>query len=169
MNHHPKSAIALRARIVTALAASALIVIPALATPGSGFTPTPLSTGLFDPMDVKADKTDKWDLLLKTKADSTIGVDRLTVVPGGQSGWHTHAGATLVTVTVGEIVWYDGANPLCTSTTYHVGDGFVEPANHVHLVRNTTGATAEFTAVQIRPAGTAPRIDADKPTNCPSF
>lgn len=152
--------------VIGAGIAAAAAIVPALATPGSGFTPTSLSSGLFAALDVKADKTDKWDLFLKTEDRSTIAVDRLTVVPGGQSGWHTHAGVTLVTVTDGEVMWYDGENPLCTFATYRKGDGFVEPANHVHLVKNVSGSNAELIAIQMRPVGTSPRIDANKPTNC---
>lgn len=162
-----------RNRVVAAaavLAAAAVIVVPALATGSLNFTRTEVATGVLGAVDAKADKAGKWDLLLKTKADSTIGVDRLSVASGGHSGWHTHAGITLVTVTTGEVQWYDGANPLCTATTYRVGDSFVEPANHVHLVRNTTAATAEFIAVQIRPRDSAGRIDTPaKPTNCPTI
>ncbi len=149
---------------VAALAVSAGIILPALATPGSDFTPTPLSKGLFGPMDVKADKTDKWDLLLKTKDASDITVDRLSVGAGGQSGWHTHAGATFITITSGEVVWIDGL--ACSSTTYRAGEGFVEPANHVHLVRNASGSPADFIAVQVRPKNSPPRIDAPKPNSC---
>lgn len=149
---------------IIALAASAFHVIPAHATPPSGFARTEVSTGSFAPFDVKADKIEKWDLFLKTKDETTIGVDRLAVAVDGQSGWHTHAGATLVTVTVGEIVWIDGV--VCSRKTYRVGDTFVEPANHVHLVRNTSGAPAEFVAVQIRPEAAAGRIDAPAPENC---
>ena len=159
-----------KAGLAAVALAAATIVAPALATPGSGFTPNPQSSAVFDPLDVKADKTGKWDLFLKTKDDSTIGVDKLSVIAGGQSGWHTHTGATLVTVTVGEVRWYDGENPLCTFTTYRAGDTFVEPANHVHLVHNATGAPAEIVAIQMRPAGTSPRVDVPvKPTNCPAI
>src|SRR4029078_8547242 len=81
------------------VALGAFLVAPALATPGSGFAPQSLSTGLFAPMDLKADKTGKWDLMLKTKDSPIIGVDKLPVAGGGQSGWHTHTGVTLVTIT----------------------------------------------------------------------
>ncbi len=152
------------AAVVAVVAGSLMIGIPVLATPGSGFAPTPLSKGLFGQMDVKADKTGQWDLFLKTKASSDLGVDQLAVAAGGYSGWHSHAGATFITVTSGEITWLDG--PGCSSTTYHAGEGFVEPANHVHQVRNNTGAPATIVAVQIRPSGTPGRIDAPAPTNC---
>jgi quercetin dioxygenase-like cupin family protein len=146
------------------VALGAFLVAPALATPGSGFAPQALSTGLFAPMDLKADKTGKWDLMLKTKDSTIIGVDKLTVAGGGQSGWHTHTGVTLVTITVGSVKWTDGSN--CGTTIYQAGDSFVEPANRLHLVRNASASdTAEFIAIQLRPEGTGARIDAVAPVN----
>lgn len=160
---------------ITAVAAGTMFVAatlangPALATPASGFTRAEVSTGALGTVDAKADKTDKWDLFLKTKDDSTLGLDRLSIDGGGHSGWHMHAGITIVTVISGEVVWYDGANPLCVSRTYRAGESFVEPANNVHLVHNPSGATVAFSAVQMRPAGTGGRLDAPKPTNCPTI
>lgn len=152
-----------------ALVAATLIIVPAFATGSLGFTRTEVSTGLLGPVNAKADKTGQWDVTIKSKDDSTLGLDHLSVASGGHSGWHTHAGVTMVTVKVGEVRWYNGADPVCGSTVYRAGDSFIEPANNVHLVRNTTGATVEFTAVQIRPSGAPGRIDAPKPTNCPTI
>ena len=154
-----------------AIAATAAIGAPALATPSSGFTREEISTGLLEEVEVRAvardDEHDKWEVRLRTKDSSDLGLDRLSVTDGGHSGWHTHAGITMVTVIAGEVVWYDGASPGCPSKTYRVGDSFVEPADHVHLVRNASGGTAVFTAVQIRPQATAGRIDAPQPAGCP--
>jgi quercetin dioxygenase-like cupin family protein len=157
--------LALRLAAGTAIVAATVLVLPALATPGSGFSGAPQSLAPFAPMDVKADKTDHWDLLLKTKDVSDVGVDRLTIQPGGYSGWHTHAGATFVTITSGEVTWYDGER--CTITKYKAGEGFVEPANHVHQVANASDGVVTIVAVQMRPRGTAGRIDAPAPTSCP--
>lgn len=142
--------------------------LPVLATPGSGFVGTQVAKGLYDPMDIKAEKTDKWDLFLKTKADSDVYVFRNAIAIGGQSGWHTHPGPSLITVTVGEVVVYDGDNPLCTSKVYRVGDGIIDVGGgDVHLIRNESGAVAETVAVQFLPVGADRRQDRPKPTNCP--
>ena len=159
-----KRQLAVTGGFVAALTLSVFINLPALATPRSGFDRMALSLGLFGELDVKADKTGHWDLLLKTKDATDIGVDRLTVIPGGQSGWHKHAGPTFVTVTKGQLTWVDSTD--CVVRTYHEGDGFVEPANHVHLARNLTGSTVEFIAIQMRPQGSEGRIDSKAPTNC---
>jgi hypothetical protein len=58
-----------------ALMISTLCVSPALATPGSGFTPAPIVNGHFGTLNVNTskDKTDKWGLHLKTLDDTDIG------------------------------------------------------------------------------------------------
>ena len=148
----------------TVVVVGGFLVAPAIATPGSGFVPSSVAAFHYDALDVKADKDAKWDLFLKTKDDTDIGVDKLTVDPGGQSGWHTHAGPTFVTVKTGEITWYDGV--LCSWRIYHAGDSFIEAPNHSHMVVNAGADTAEFIAIQIRPKGTPGRIDAPLPANC---
>lgn len=142
------------------------IATPAWATGGSGFTPAPIVTGHYGSLDVKASKVEKWDMFLKTKDDSDVGADRLTVQPGGYSGWHSHPAPVFITVTQGEIQWYDGGNPLCTWQTYHAGQSFIEQAYRIHQIRNVAGAAAEFIGIRISPAGVGFRIDENKPTNC---
>ena len=149
--------------------AGGAIVVPALATPSSGFTRAELSTGVLDEVNTRGENDDKWEVRFRTKDESTLGLDRLTIVDGGHSGWHTHAGITMVTVIAGEVRWYDGADPGCPLKIYRVGDSFVEPANNVHLVQNISGGVAEFTAVQVRPRDAAGRIDAAQPAACPTF
>ena len=139
---------------------------PALATSGSGFSGAPVVNGHYGTLDVKADKVDKWDMFLKTKDDSDVGADRLMLQPSGYSGWHSHPAPVFVTVTQGEIQWFDGSNPLCTWQTYHTGQSFIEQAFRIHNVRNVGGETAEFVAIHINPTGVAFRIDENKPNNC---
>lgn len=145
---------------------------PALATPGSGFAPSPIVNGHFGTLTINTadDKTDKWGMVLKTLDSTDIGADRLTVQPQGYSGWHAHPSPVFVTVTQGTIEWYDAA--LCAAHTYHVGDSFIEPAYAPHNVRNPAaagGPVAEFVAVVIKPAGfvgPAFRLNRDEPSSC---
>ena len=152
------------------VAAAAAIITPALATPARDFTRTELSTGLLAEGEARA-RSDKWEVRVRTKEDTTVGLDRLTVLDDGHSGWHTHAGLTIATVVEGAVTWYDGSQPGCPAKTYRAGESFIEPANNVHLVHNTTGATVVYTAVQLRPAGAPGRIDAAQPEGpgCPAF
>ena len=143
---------------------------PALATPGSGFVPSPIVNGHFGQVDQKVDKVGSWDLVLRTKDDTDIGADRLTVQPQGYSGWHSHPAPVMVTVTHGTVEWLDAAT--CSPRTYTVGQSYIEPAGRAHNVRNPAaagGQVAEFIAVVIKPAGfvgPAFRLDQPLPASC---
>ena len=142
-----------------------LTTTPALATPGDKFSASGIVNGHFGELNVNTsgDKTGKWGLHLKTLDDTDIGADRLTVQPGGFSGWHAHPSPTFVTVTKGTIQWYDAA--LCTPHSYSQGDSFIEPAYGVHNVRNNGSETAEFIAIVIKPEGfVGPAFRLDRPT-----
>ena len=137
----------------------------ALATPGDKFSAAGVVNGHFGELNINTsgDKTGKWGLHLKTLDDTDIGADRLTVQPGGFSGWHAHPSPTFVTVTKGTIQWYDAA--LCTPHSYSQGDSFIEPAYGVHNVRNNGSETAEFIAIVIKPEGfVGPAFRLDRPT-----
>lgn len=154
------------------LLASAFLASPAPATQGSGFAPSPIVNGHFGTLDVNTanEKTGHWGLLLKSKDDTDVGADRLSIQPGGVSGWHAHPAPVFVTVTQGSVVWYDGSNPLCTAHTYNTGESFIEGPYRIHDVRNASAsASAEFIAVVIKPAGfegPAFRLDRPEPNNC---
>lgn len=158
---------------IAASVVAASLLAPAMATPGNGFAPNPIVNGHFGTLDVNTagDKTGKWGLHLKTLADTDIGADRLTVQPGGFSGWHKHPSPVFVTVTQGSIIWHDGSDPLCTAHTYNVGDSFIERAYGPHNVENASqSASAEFIAIVIKPinfVGMPFRIDVTPlPNNC---
>jgi quercetin dioxygenase-like cupin family protein len=142
-----------------------------LATPGSGISTenllAPVASGRFGKIDVKAE-TDSYELELKTKGLSDVHVVRNTLQPGGHSGWHTHPGPSLITVTSGTISNYSGDDPTCMPQVYSAGMGFVDPGGgHVHLIRNEGSAAAVTVAVQLLPAGAARRIDVTPdPVNC---
>lgn len=157
---------------IAALIASTLASAPALATPPSGFTPSPIVNGHFGTLNenTAGDKTGNWGMILKTLDDTDIGADRLNLAAGAFSGWHAHPSNVFVTVTQGSIVWVDGSDPLCTEHSYSAGQSFIERAYRIHNVRNASGsATAEYVAVIIRPegfVGPAFRLDRPEPNNC---
>lgn len=153
--------------VAVGLIGLAVYTASALATQGSGFTAVQQWKGVFGEIDVKAE-TDSYELELKAKDASDVYVTRNAIAAGGHSGWHTHPGPSLIIVTVGEIMAYDGDDPTCTPTRYRAGEGFVDPGDgHVHLLRNETDAPAETVAVQILPKDATRRIDTPAPGNCP--
>jgi len=116
-------------------------------------------------------RTDFWMAQLRTKGASDLYVVRNTFDPGTTTGWHTHPGPSMVTVTQGTITVYDGDDPTCSPKVFSAGNTFVDPTSnsHVHLVRNETGATAVTIAVQLVPQAAARRIDKPNPGFCPSI
>jgi quercetin dioxygenase-like cupin family protein len=144
--------------------AAALTVGPVLATPGSGFAPNPIVTGKFGPLMTISHKDPRWptwDLLFKTKDDTDLGVDVLTIQPGGYSGWHSHAGPIYVTVKTGAVRWYNGET--CSFQTFNAGDSYIEESHQVHLVENAYDGVTTLVAVAPRPHGAPGRLDAPEP------
>lgn len=142
----------------------------ALATPGMGFTGTTISVGRFEEIDVRnsALPGQHWQARLKTQGQSDLYVQSNVWAPGGTTGWHTHPGFSLITVTAGTVTAYDSDDPSCTPTVYTVGMGFVDPGgDHAHVLRNEGAVEARTTAVQLIPPGAIRRIDVADPGNCP--
>ena len=86
-----------------------------LATPATQFTSATLAKAQLDELKIKGQsKADHWQVKLKTKGSSDMYVQSNVWAPGGSSGWHTHPGPSLITVTAGEVTVYDGDDPTCT-------------------------------------------------------
>jgi hypothetical protein len=125
------------------------------ATSASGFTGTTIAVGRFEDIDV-------------SKGPAELYVQSNVLTPGGTTGWHTHPGHSLITVTAGTVTAYDRHDPSCTPHVYTAGMGFVDPGgDHVHILRNEGSVEARTIAVQLIPAGATRRIDADGSSSCP--
>ena len=159
--------------IAPALIVGAFTPMPALATPQCGFMSTNLlfpgtTMGAYFPsgaLDLMCrSNLPDWLLFTRVRGDSDLYITQNTIQPGGQSGWHTHPGPSLVTVTEGAVTVYEDD---CTSATYSLGQTFTDlGCGDVHNVVNETVAEAKTIAVQIVPHG-APRRE-DKPDpGCP--
>jgi quercetin dioxygenase-like cupin family protein len=174
----------MREGVTCVLASFAVVVIAAYAakvsaTPASGFTATTLATGRFGEIDVhnhflppdfRRSGREKgfWMSLQKTKGASDLYVQSNVWAPGGTTGWHTHPGHSLITVTAGAVTVYESDDPSCTPHTYTQGMGFVDHAgDHVHVIRNEGDVEARTVAVQLIPAGSQRRVDAAGPASCP--
>jgi len=163
---------------------AALTAVPARATPSCGVTTSNLlypgqpvdsahaahfADGLLDLMCNEHDQYG-WALKTRVKGDSDVYIVQNTFPPGADSGWHTHPGPSLITVTAGTITAYEADAPNCTPTIYNTGDSFTDlGCGDVHLLRNEGPVCAITIVVQIVPAGQVRRIDADQPPNCPAF
>ncbi len=110
----------------------------------------------------------EWFLMTRVRGDSDVYVIQNTFPPGAHSGWHTHPGPSLITVTSGALTVYEASDPTCTPIIYTAGQSFTDiGCGDVHLIRNEGSVNAATVVVQIVPAGEPRRIDADAPGNCP--
>lgn len=140
-----------------------------LATPSSGFSSVTVSASGVPEIDLKT-LSPTHQVRINTKGLSDVHVTTNVVVPGGQSGWHTHPGPSIVVVKAGTATVYDGDDPTCTPHVYEAGSAFVDVGGgDVHMVRNENSVNLETVAFQVVPTAAARRIDAPNPGFCGSF
>lgn len=165
MTHHRNTFVG----VATAIAAVCM-ALPAFATPPVGtWKPQPLSFGSFNDLTVMGEKTGKWDIMIRAKGTTDLRVTRVPFAVGTSSGWHSHPGPNLLTVSVGEVVVYEGSDPLCVGKTYKKGQTFSDNGGSAfHLVRNESANAAEIIAVALYPNGVTPTTNSDRPVpnNC---
>jgi len=165
------------------VALASLTAAPAMATPNCGvatanllYPGQPVDTahaahfpdGLLDLM--CKDPLTEWELKTKVKGDSDVYVVQNTFPPGAHSGWHTHPGPSLITVTSGALTVYEASDPTCTPIIYTAGQSFTDiGCGDIHLIRNEGSVNAVTVVVQIVPAGAPRRIDEPAPSNCPAI
>ena len=167
--------------ILPLLIALALIVcaVPANATPSCDvvsenlLAPVPAGNFLSGSLNLMCrSNLPDWLLFTRVRGDSDLYVTKHTFQPGGQTGWHSHPGPSLITVIEGTLTVYHDD---CTFETFSAGESFTDiGCGDVHNVVNETGAEAKDVAVQIVPHGAMRRIDVDDPgcpqvPPCPAF
>ena len=175
MNRHRTPILTTIAAIaaVGALAAAALVVVPARATPPSGVMSSTIGFGRFTSIDAKArtdidpgPATKFWKARIKTKRPSDLYVLQNTIAPGGTFGWHSHPGPSLVIVKAGTATFYLAKDPTCRPHVVPAGSGFVDQGQDVHVVRNEGSVDLVTLVVSLVPAGFERRIDQPSPGTC---
>jgi hypothetical protein len=138
----------------------------ALASPGSGFTPTNLVTANFDQtVNLNSDR-----VKFQTKDPTYVRVQTVVIAPGGFSGWHHHPGIVIAAVQSGTVTF---TRSDCSSQTYGPGlpNGavFVEEGDDPGQASSADGATiyATFVAPNDGPvSATTFRVE-DDAISCP--
>jgi quercetin dioxygenase-like cupin family protein len=145
--------------LVTTILAKA--TVPDLNLSGHAITTTTSPDGRTRPTGV-------WLAWIRTLGLSDVYVVDNKIPPGGDTGWHSHPGPSLVFVVAGTVTNYTSDDPTCAAHTYSAGSSFVDSGgSDVHIVRNEGTAPAETIAVQFIPAGGTRRIDSPTvPANC---
>jgi quercetin dioxygenase-like cupin family protein len=160
MKHHRKRVLAATGvAAVAALVVTALFVVPALATPPSGLTNTPLARGT---------NVSNGTIPLQVGAD--VAMAQITVVPGGSSGWHSHPGGAIIVVKQGSLTVYSSVGSKCETTTYSAGQAFIERPGEVDDVLNAgTIPYVLFVTFPRVPQGDSARTDEPDPGTCPGI
>src|SRR5882724_10792173 len=84
-----------------------------MASPPSGVTPTVLARGTYDAFKVKSSPNSPVDFKAKAKSPIDVVVRRHDYAIGSYTGWHSHPGPVFITVTQGELTYYEYDDPTC--------------------------------------------------------
>jgi mannose-6-phosphate isomerase-like protein (cupin superfamily) len=97
------------------------------------------------------------------KGATDLYVAHNKIVPGGDTGWHSHPGINFFMVRAGTATEYLGDDPDGEPNVYPAGTCLVRPAGHVHLLANEGNTDLELVAFLIVPFGAPPRINEPAP------
>lgn len=157
-----------KARVTGGLAAVSVIVgliavvSITMASPPSGVTPTILARGTYDSFKVQPATKGSVDFAAKTDAPIDIVVRQHDYAPGSTTGWHGHPGPVLITVTKGQLTFYEHDDPTCTPHVVSEGHGYVDTGSG-HIGRNESGQPAQDVSVITAPVGAAFRTELPAP------
>jgi quercetin dioxygenase-like cupin family protein len=129
------------AQAATVLGAVVLIGVFALSSTAQEPPPPPIATEFLtaravfpDDIDLKIKIKSGGMTVVNVKDPSRTVVARITVQPGVQFPWHSHAGPVVVNMVEGELVYIEAEG--CAEHTYPAGTAFVDPGSHVHTAVN---------------------------------
>jgi quercetin dioxygenase-like cupin family protein len=106
------------------------------ATPSSGVSVENFGQATLDPFRINQPP----DFMIDSESEKEVAIQKVTITPGGHTGWHTHPGPIVAIVTEGQInhtrfTKKDG----CIERVFGPGESeqaFVEVPNQVHMARN---------------------------------
>lgn len=129
------------------LAASAAIAPPARATPPAGVEVQTLSQNVVD--------------------GTEYVITRITVAPGGGTGWHYHPGEVFGFISEGTMTHYDGG--CVVDAVYTTGAPVKEGVGpgYVHNGRNEGPGPLVMEVVYINPVGAPRSVEVPEPAGCP--
>ena len=149
-----------------AFVASAFGVIAlsvAWGTPPKGLSQTLLAGPVtLDEMQV-VHQTPAHGVMIKTRGLSDAYVALTRIVPGGDTGWHSHPGPVFVLITAGTATAYEADDPTQTPAVYPAGTGFLSEPGTVQIVRNEGDTDLQLVAFFLLPQGAPRRIDEPAP------
>lgn len=158
--------------LLLAASGTGLLAGSVLATPASGVLSATVvaRAGFADRVGLKFKiKDDASEVLHVPDAQDTV-MQMIVLGPGGQTGWHSHPGPTIVLVKNGELTLYSDHGGTCSNRTYSAGQAFIDSGQgHVHLAQNPSpdeNTELWITYFDVPPDGGF-RVDVPDPGICP--
>lgn len=128
---------------------------PAAAFPPEGLSITVLSKGtLREPVDIATD------------SPSELSTTRLTVDPGGSTGWHSYAGPSFASVTSGEMTIVEADRGQCTPESVVAGFAVFAAAGQQQEIRNDMPFPLEVYITKILPESAVSATAQPAPNGC---
>jgi len=100
-------------------------------------------------------------LKIQTQGVSDIYVVRNVIPPGGDTGWHSTPGPSIISVVAGEATAYAAGDP--QGVVFTAGTAFTAPCAQTHIFRNEGTVDLELIAFQVNPEGAPRQIDEPAP------
>jgi hypothetical protein len=151
--------------LVAALAATALLagaVNLVFASPPSGVTPLVLARGTYDDFKVASNPDGPGMFKAEAKAPIDLVVRKHSYLAGSSTGWHAHPYPVFITVTEGQLTFYEYDDPTCTPHVVSAGHGYVD-SGRGHIGRNETDQPATDISVIMAPVAAVFRSELDAP------
>jgi quercetin dioxygenase-like cupin family protein len=106
------------------------------ATPSSGVSVENFGQATLNPFHINQPP----DFMIQSESETEVAIQKVTISPGGHTGWHTHPGPILAIVTEGQIKHTRFTEKgSCIERVFGPGESeqaFVEVPNQVHMARN---------------------------------
>jgi hypothetical protein len=140
------------------------------ASPASGLTRTFIGRGTYDRFMVNTDRNQApFQYIAKAQPGMDMEVDTHYYQPMASTGWHTHPGPVYITVTSGELTFYEYDDPTCSPKVYKAGQGFVDYGHgHIGFNKDPDNPASDVT-VAITSVGGAFRTELPAPGPFCSF
>jgi hypothetical protein len=88
----------------------------------------------------------KAQALDKTDPAIDVEVDTHLYDPLGSTGWHKHPGPVYITVTSGQLTFYEFDDPTCSPHVYSKGQGFVDfGSGHIGINQDPISSASDVT------------------------
>ena len=106
---------------------------------------------------------------LEADEATDVAVVQVTISPHSSTGWHRHAGPSLVVVASGQvrmIMPEHGDDHGCTDETFHAGTAWVHPASTHNIANDGDEPTVVYLTYFLPEGATPALIPADAPHGC---